>query len=452
MPTSTPSPVLILVTLLIKLGLIASLASIIIRFGTFKELLFIEEKGARQKIQFAAFLGIPFFLGVMARLLAGYKGADLSLEVTLLAGLLGGGMVGLLVGLMVHLPAFLIGGEWMAIVMLSLYALVGSLVRYVCPDKEEIWKYSPFIELSLYRSIRRRFTNPGMDWQVLLFLVGVVLEISRIWAGRLFPGGKLFYLDSEGSFWTGVLIVLATPIGVGLPLRIWNSTRIERTLEEQKRLLMQARVESLTSQINPHFLFNTLNTVAALTRSNPAQAREVLVKLSNILRGRLMGQLNFVPLKQELEFVDDYLDIEVVRFGKEKIEIRREIDPETLSLVVPNMLLQPLVENALKHGIGPKIEGGILVIGAQRINGRLAIRVGDNGVGILPERREQIFASGIGISNVLERLKVIYGNDFQIDVDSQPGRGTEIRIEIPEVHSMPAPAALPGTTTASRTS
>ena len=443
MPTSASSPALLLVTLLIKLGLIASLASIITRFGAFKELLFVEQRNARQKIHFAAFLGIPFFLGVMARLVAGYQGADLSLEITLLAGLLGGAVVGLLVGLMVHLPAFLIGGEWMAIVMLSLYALVGGLVRYICPDKEEIWKYSPFIELSLYRSIRRRFTNPGMDWQVLLFLVGVILEITRMWMGRLFPAGKLFYLDSEGSFWTAFLIVLATPIGVGLPLRIWNSTRIERTLEEQKQLLMQARVESLTGQINPHFLFNTLNTVSFLTRSDPGKAREVLVKLSNIMRGRLKAQLNFVPLKQELDFVDDYLDIEVVRFGKEKLEIRREIDPDTRELVVPNMLLQPLVENAVKHGISPRIEGGILVIGARRANGRLTIRVGDNGVGIPPERREQIFASGIGISNVLERLKVIYGEDFQIEVDSQPGRGTEIRIDIPEVHPMPDSSMAP---------
>ena len=434
-PTTT-SPVLLLVTLLIKLGLIASLASIIARFGTFKDLLFVEQRNSRQKIQFAAFLGVPFSLGVIARLVAGYQGADLSLEVTFLAGLLGGGVVGLLVGLMLHLPAFLVGGEWMAIVMLPLYAMVGSLVRYVCPDKEEIWKYSPFIELSLYRSIRRRFTNPGMDWQVLLFLVGVVLEIVRIWVGRLSPSGKLFYLDSGGSFWTAFLIILATPIGIGLPLRIWNSTRNERTLERQKRLLMEARVESLTSQINPHFLFNTLNAVSSLTRSNPSKAREVVVKLSNIFRGRLRAQSNYVLLRQELDFVDDYLDIEVVRFGTDRLEIRREVHSDTLELVIPNMLLQPLVENSLKHGIGPKIEGGTITIGSSRANGRLTIYVGDNGVGISPERREQIFASGIGISNVLARLEVIYGEDFKFEVDSNLGTGTEVRIDIPEVYSM----------------
>jgi len=275
-----------------------------------------------------------------------------------------------------------------------------------------------------------------MDWQVLLFLVCVVLEIFRIWVGRFSPSGKLFYLDSGGNFWTAFLIILTTPIGVGLPLRIWNSTRNERTLERQKRLLMEARVESLTSQMNPHFLFNTLNAVSSLTRSNPDKAREVVVKLSNILRGRLKAQSNYVLLRQELDFVDDYLDIEVVRFGEDKLKIRREVRSDTLELVIPSMLLQPLVENALKHGIGPKIEGGTITIGSSLANGWLAIYVRDNGVGISPDRREQIFSSGIGISNVLARLKVIYGEDFKFEVDSNLGTGTEVRIDIPEVHSM----------------
>ena len=436
MPTISFSHGLVLITLLIKLGLIASLASIIPRFGTFRKLLFIERKGSREKLQFSAFLGIPFLLGVLARLVAGYQGADLSLEVTFLAGLLGGGVVGLVVGLMVHLPAVLVAGEWLAVVMLAFYGLVGGLVRHLCPDKEQIWKYSPFIELSLYRSLKRRFTRSGMDWQVVLFLTVAMLEMSRMMVGQYFPVGKLFYLDPQGSLGTGFLIVLTTAVGVGLPLRIWNNTRIELKLEEQQRLLMQARVESLTSQINPHFLFNTLNTVSALIRTEPDQARDVLLKLSNILRRRLKSQLNLVPLKQEFEFVDDYLDIEVVRFGKDKLQINKDIDPEALSIAVPNMLLQPLVENSLKHGISPRIEGGVLTLGARRSHGRLVLQVADNGVGIPLDRRKQIFASGIGISNVLERLKVIYGEDFLFDVDSQPDHGTQIRIEIPALSSL----------------
>ena len=438
MPTTSGSPTLfLLVTLLIKLGVIASLASIIPRIGTFRNLLFIERRSIREKVLFSTFLGVPFMLGVLARLLARYQGTDLSLEITFVAGLLGGGVAGLMVGMLVHLPAVLLGGEILALPMLAIYALVGGLVRHVCPDKEEIWRYSPFIELSLYRSIKRWVTHRGMEWQVLFFLTASALEIGRMWMGQNFPQGSLFYLKADGSFWAGFIIVLTTAIGVGLPLRIWNSTRVEHKLEEQNRLLMQSRVEALTSQMNPHFLFNTLNTISALTRTEPDRAREVLLKLSNILRGRLKSQVNLIPLRQELDFLNDYLDIEVVRFGKKKLRIYKNIEPETLPLVVPNMLLQPLVENALRHGIAPKIEAGILQIDAYRKQGRLHLRVKDNGVGIPPERRKSIFDSGIGISNVLERLKVIYGEEFRFDVKSKPGRGTEISIEIPELSSLP---------------
>src|SRR5438552_6691576 len=189
-----------------------------------------------------------------------------------------------------------------------------------------------------------------------------MLEASRISFGRMAPG-RLFFLDSP-HLWTKALIVLATLIGVGLPLRIWNTTRIQRKLEEQERLLMQARVDALVSQINPHFLFNTLNTVSSLIRFDPDTARTVLLKLSNILRRRLKTQVHFVQLKQELDFIDDYLDIEVVRFGRDKLQIRKEVEPGTLDVLVPSMILQPLVENAIRHGIAPKIEGGTVTVRA----------------------------------------------------------------------------------------
>jgi two-component system LytT family sensor kinase len=230
-----------------------------------------------------------------------------------------------------------------------------------------------------------------------------------------------------------ILIVLATLIGVGLPVRIWNNTRIERKLLEQEKALIQARVDALISQINPHFLFNTLNTVSSLIRFDPDTARSVLLKLSNILRRRLKIQLHFVPLKQELEFIDDYLDIEVVRFGRDKLQIRKEIEPGTLDVMIPSMILQPLIENAIRHGIGPKIEGGTITLRVTRGKGLLSIEVGDDGVGISDERRSGILESGIGISNVHERLKVLYGQDYSMRIASQPGKGTAIRIEIPEL-------------------
>ncbi len=429
-PNLSNSPALI-VTLLIKLGVIASLASIIARLGRFRRLLFVEQRTPRQKLQFAAFLGVPFMLGVLARLLARYQGTDLSLEVTVLAGLLGGTIVGLVTGMMVSLPAVLIGREVLAAPLAVLYAVMAGSARWVCPNKEEIWKFSPFIDLSLYRSIKLRFKYPAIDWQLLFSLMCVFLETLRISFGHMAPG-KLFFLGSPHP-WTQVLIVLATVIGVGLPVRIWNNTRIERKLEDQERLLMQARMDALVSQINPHFLFNTLNTVSSLIRFEPDTARNVLLKLSSILRRRLKTQVHFLPLKQELDFIDDYLDIEVVRFGRDKLQIRKEIDPESLEVLVPSMILQPLVENAIRHGIGPKIDGGTIILRASRTNGRLAVEVIDDGVGIPEEKRHETHDSGIGIRNVRERLKVLYGQECSLNINSQPGKGTVIGFEIPEL-------------------
>jgi len=438
--TANP-PGIILVTLLIKLGVIASLASIIARFAHFRRLIFLEERNPKQKLLFAAVLGVPFMMGVLTRLLThgyagtelkvGYPGADLSLEGTALAGLLGGSIVGLVVGMMVSLPAVLIGHEHLAAPMAVLYAMVAGTARWLCPDKEEIWKFSPFIDLSLYRSIKRRFKHPAFDWQLLFSLMCVMLEVARMAFGNMAPH-QLFFLPSPNP-WTKTLIVLATLIGVGLPLRIWNTTRMQRKLEEQERLLMQARVDALISQINPHFLFNTLNTVSSLIRFDPDTARTVLLKLSNILRRRLKTQLHFVPLKQELDFIDDYLDIEVVRFGRDKLQIRKEVEPGTLDVLVPSMILQPLVENAIRHGIAPKVEGGIVTVRASRNNGKLTVEVVDNGVGIPEQRRSEIYESGIGISNVHQRLKVLYGHIFSMKIDSQPVEGITIRFEIPEL-------------------
>jgi two-component system LytT family sensor kinase len=424
----------LILTLMIKLGVIAVLAGFIARFETFRRLILIEERGPRQKLDLAGFLGVPFMFGVLIRLLAHYPGTDLGLEVTVLSGLLGGTIVGLVVGMMVSLPAWLIAHEQLAVPMAVLYAVVAGSARYVCPDKEEIWKFSPFIDLSLYRSIKQRFKHPGMDWQVLFSLLCVALEISRITLGRLVNVHRrnLFFLDPPHP-WTEILIVLGTLIGVGLPVRIWNNTRIEKKLEEQERLLMQSRMDALISQINPHFLFNTLNTVSSLTRFDPETARSVLLKLANILRRRLKTQIHFAPLKQELEFIDDYLDIEVVRFGRDKLQIRKEIEPETLDMVMPSMILQPLVENAIRHGIAPKIEGGTITLRACRRNARLRVEVSDDGVGIPDGRGHEVFESGIGISNVRERLKVLYGQDFNLVIDSQPGKGTAISFEIPEL-------------------
>jgi two-component system LytT family sensor kinase len=229
------------------------------------------------------------------------------------------------------------------------------------------------------------------------------------------------------------LVLLSTVMAVAVPMKIWSNTRLEMNLEQHQQLLLKARMDALTAQINPHFLFNTLNTVSSLIRYDPDMARGVVIKLSNILRRLLRKHETFVPLQEELDFIDDYLDIEVARFGRDNLVIHKQIDESTLDAFVPSMLLQPIVENALKHGLAGKLGGGELTIRTESQDGRLVILIEDNGVGIPKERMAQVFADGIGISNVHERLRVLYGADFRMDISSREGEGTRTRIEIPEL-------------------
>jgi two-component system LytT family sensor kinase len=229
-----------------------------------------------------------------------------------------------------------------------------------------------------------------------------------------------------------LLIVLATVLAVATPIKIWNSARIEHRLQEQEKLLLAAKIEALKSQINPHFLFNTLTSISSLIRSQPETARTLINKLSGLLRRLLRSQEHFVTLREELESIDEYLDIEVVRFGP-KLRVRKEIAPETVDVVVPSMILQPLVENSIKHGLSRKVGAGTITIRSWRDHARLMIEVEDDGMGFLLERLEQPMASGIGLANVRERLRVIYGATYQLTLASEPGKGTCARIEIPEL-------------------
>jgi two-component system LytT family sensor kinase len=229
---------------------------------------------------------------------------------------------------------------------------------------------------------------------------------------------------------------------VSVPIKIWNNTRIQMNLERHQQLLLKARMDALSSQINPHFLFNTLNTVSSLIRYDPDRARIVLLKLSSILRRLLRKHESFVSLREELGFVDDYLDIEVARFGRDNLQIFKHVDSQTLDAFVPSMLLQPIVENSIKHGLAPKVDGGHITIRTSASDGRLVIEVEDNGIGIPEKRMAQVYVDGIGISNVHERLRVLYGGDFRMDIFSQEGAGTRIRIEVPElVSELPIAAA-----------
>lgn len=416
--------------LVLKVGVAASLAALLARSSSFRQVLFTEERASDLKVRLLLFLTPPLALGTMLRLV-GYPFADLTLEGSFLLGLLGGRVVGPLGGAIISLPGFF-NHEWLITPVACLAGLLGGLIRQVLPNKEIVWNFGPFLFLSLPRWLLRLFRETRASWEMLPLTACVILELGRLALGHATPDRWLFFLDAHLGPEL-LMLLLATLMAVAVPIKIWNNTRIEMKLEQNQQLLLKARMDALTSQINPHFLFNTLNAVSSLIRFDPETARGVVLKLSNILRRLLRKQENFVALREELEFVDDYLDIEVARFGRDKLQIFKQIDARSLEAFVPSMLLQPIVENAIRHGLSPRLEGGQIHIRVIHGDGRLVLEVEDNGIGIPPDRLSDVYAEGIGISNVHERLKVLYGPDFRLDIQSQPDAGTLIRIEIPEL-------------------
>ncbi len=441
----------LLISLLVKIAIIASMASLLLRWGFAKRMLLREQRTLRQRLQLGALFGLFFAAGSLVRHVLGYDAAELGLEGAFVTGLVGGYVTGALAGGLVALPAVLISPhELFTLPLMVGVGALGGLLRNIAPGPEDVWRFSPFYPFTLSSWRMPTLRSPQGAFQMLLFLCCLAIEFIRSSLGHAFTSKNwLFVMHPPAATLnpaTVVLVYFSTMLCVGLTLKIWNNTRNEWKLEEQQRLLVEARLASLTSQINPHFLFNTLNSVASLIRSDGDTARLLIFKLSTILRRLLRKQEALAPLRDELAFVDDYLSIEVVRFG-DKLKIVKEVAANTTNALIPSMLLQLIVENSIKHGISPKVGGGTIWIRSAVQGSRLQLELEDDGVGIRPETIPDVFRSGIGVSNVYERLEVLFGNEFDMVIEDRPGGGTRVRIQIPEMKDRAieadAEAALP---------
>ncbi|MGD0989021.1 MAG: histidine kinase [Candidatus Sulfotelmatobacter sp.] len=426
-------PRLILIHQLIKLGVAAAVSSSLVRTKGFKSLLFREERSPRQKVYFVLWMALPILLGVWIRLsVPSFLAGDLSFETALLVGVIAGRWAGSLSGVLMGIPAML-HGEWAALPFEVLCGFIAGQLRAMAVDKDDIWSFSPFIDQSIFRLIKRNLPRPRLfDWQVMFFTTVVGLRFVQTQLARYFPH-SIFSIESPENWWVWGAIYAASVTAIGIELKIFNSVRIQIKLEEQERLLLHARMEALQNQINPHFLFNTLNSISSLVRFDPETAREVISKLATILRRMLNSTDSFVPLREEVEFIDNYLDIEVVRFG-DKLRVVKDLAPESLEVMVPAMLLQPLVENSIKHGLASKVEGGSIHLRSRLSNSKLIIEIEDDGIGMAPTQLlEAAHArrSGIGMANVSERLEVLYGDTARMTIDSREGKGTLVRIRLP---------------------
>jgi sensor histidine kinase YesM len=294
--------------------------------------------------------------------------------------------------------------------------------------------------------VGQRFPITQNNWpkRVMLFLsIGVAMALARTVSPALiyilfFEGladlqqwlpGKFYLLITDFivafSFY---LLVLA----FGQATNYYKRYREEDLRRSQLELqLSKAQLQSLKAQLHPHFLFNTLNSISALQLEDTDAAQEMTARLGDFLRMTLENAgTQEVTLEREIEFLECYLDIEKVRFG-ERLTTRIEIDPELLLCRVPNLMLQPLVENSLKHGISNKASRGKINIKASRENGWLKVEVEDNGKGIEDSDLETVFTSGLGLSNTRERLERLYGSNFRFQLRNAPDGGLIAALRLP---------------------
>lgn len=211
---------------------------------------------------------------------------------------------------------------------------------------------------------------------------------------------------------------------------VFQTVAARQNVRDLEDRLAQAELQNLKSQLQPHFLFNTLHTIGVLIRQDPAAAHAVLLKLSDLLRVSLdYSRADRIPLQQELEFLEAYLSIEQTRF-QERLRTSSSVDANARAALVPTLLLQPIVENAIRHGLAPRAAGGWLSIAARRTGATLEIEVEDNGAGLGPDysaRRTR----GSGLTNTEGRLRALYGEAARLAVSDRPEGGVAVRISLP---------------------
>lgn len=289
-------------------------------------------------------------------------------------------------------------------------------------------------------------------WRNLFFhlLIGLFLSILQL---SLFAGVAQLFLGSPSenlTFWQNVqevflaklyfdLIIYAAIVGI-LHLRESNRRILVREREaahlnlktsQLETKLTQARLDALKMQLHPHFLFNTLNSISVLMRDGKTKdADEMLTRLSELLRITLKSEAKSeTSLKEELNFLSSYLEIERIRF-RDRLKIRFELDVQTLSAKVPSLILQPLVENAIRHGVSQKADEGKILIESKRKNGFIELSVSDNGLGFDESKFQK--ASGIGLENTRERLEKLYGTKQKFEIsNAELLGGFQVKIQIP---------------------
>lgn len=284
------------------------------------------------------------------------------------------------------------------------------------PDRQHLWVVPVHALLALVYSLA---------W--ILIVCGVINAVSILaygtWPGRLPPEHVMHW-----HFFAGTMIYLTT---TGFTYGMDGIMRAEAGRRN-------AELQQLRAQLNPHFLFNTLHTLHALVRRDPDMAESAIEQFADLLRFQLKAYkegADEITFAQEWQFTQDYLAIEHLRLD-DRLRLETRISPETLTCRLPACLLQPLVENAIRHGIAPRADGGTLTIEAKSEDDRLILFVGDDGPGAAPEQLED--ARGVGLQGIRDRLSTYYGAHAQMKIDTAVGQGFSVTLRIPAYVEEPA--------------
>ncbi len=296
-----------------------------------------------------------------------------------------------------------------------------------------------------------RFVLPR--YAVLPRFASIPLAVLTLLAGGAFGSALVIFADPVFILYQGrmaaIVIVVDSFLAVTLGLIVYNYEKMRDEIERSYRELAANRVreerlrelaarselKALKAQINPHFLFNALNSISALTTIDPEAAQGTLERLASIFRRTLLAsEKGSVPLSSELELVDAYLDVERARFG-DRLRVEQDVEPAALEVAVPPLILQPIIENAVRHGISPKVEGGVIRVEARIEGENLEVSISDDGVGSDGIDLNVLSGEGYGLRNVRDRMGTIFGPGERLSIESRPAGGTVVRLSIPRTLS-----------------
>lgn len=322
-------------------------------------------------------------------------------------------------------PVALVDSIYLQMIWAYLFAFATPLILFAAsrlPIERNTWLRNSLLHLAIGVALAILVTGLG---RVALWLI-----FGRS-AGRPLTWESIYrFIVGNFSEAIGIYLLIVLTSYAFSYYRRYRSGQL-RTLQLEAQL-SQAQLEALKMQLHPHFLFNTLHSISALLSRDTEAARRMITRLGDFLRLTLENSgAQEVTLKQEMEFLRCYLEIERIRF-QDRLVTRLDISPQALDALVPNLILQPIVENAIRHGISPRSTPGLIEIQAKPHNGSLRIQVRDNGPGLPAHRSpDNAFRKGLGLANTETRLERLYGDGHRFDLANDPAGGLVVTVEIP---------------------